>query len=416
MIAFAASLIAAAVLVAISTKHRLWGVAFVLLLLPTYLVRFELFGLLPMTMLEVLILTLFVVFLVQDRSSLRAPSRIEWWYVAVALLVIAGVFGMIVTPDLRAGAGIFKAYILEPILYFFVFIHTVKSKEDLRLCFWALGISAFVVALAAGAQYATGWGIPDPWHDLPDRRATAFYGYPNAVGLYIAPILTLFIGLLFHVKFFTKSNVLFVLSLILFLLFALIAARVEGAFIAVAAGTVVMALFSKWRWWAIALAVAGVAVGFLFEPVREILLFQDVSGDVRLALWEGTINLLKAQPVFGAGLAAFPMVYDIYRLPSHVELLLYPHNLFLNFWVELGVLGLAWIVSVLVLVAAKSVRAIKRSDGYTAVLLGVMACFLVYGLVDVPFFKNDLAVLFWTWLGVLVVSTRTTGSERALSQ
>lgn len=32
-----------------------------------------------------------------------------------------------------------------------------------------------------------------------------------------------------------------------------------------------------------------------------------------------------------------------------------------------------------------------------------MIALLVYGLVDVPYFKNDLAILFWIIVGIVIV-------------
>lgn len=401
MIPFALSIIAGLGIAILGARDRLWAVAAILFLLPTYLVRFELFNLVPMTMLETMVLMLFAVFLIQEWRNFKWPAKFQWFHYLITLILVAGVFGLLVTPDLRAGAGLFKAFIVEPILFFIVFINTIKTQRELRVCIWALGLSALAVSLVTAVQYATGWGIPDPWHAVEGRRATAFYGYPNAVGLYVAPILTLFIAVMLHVKFFTRRNVLFIISVIMFMVLALLTARVEGAIVAVAAGVLVAFLFTTWRWVALGVAVLGLAGAFLYEPVREVLLFQDVSGDVRLALWEGTKNLLVAQPIFGAGLGAFPMAYDIYRLDSHVELLQYPHNILLNFWVELGILGVLWIVAAIATVVVKSVWALRFSEGYGVVLLAVFTTVVVYGIVDVPFFKNDLSILFWVWLGFL---------------
>ena len=35
--------------------------------------------------------------------------------------------------------------------------------------------------------------------------------------------------------------------------------------------------------------------------------------------------------------------------------------------------------------------------------MGVMVGVLVYGLVEAPFFKNDLAVLWWVIIGLMMV-------------
>ena len=140
---------------------------------------------------------------------------------------------------------------------------------------------------------------------------------------------------------------------------------------------------------------------------RDILLFRDVSGDVRLALWQGTGNLLAARPWRGAGLSGFPTVYAEYKLDKHVELLQYPHNIFLDFWVELGILGLAWLLATLLIYWRSLLGWYRaRQDPEAIILAAVMVAIVVYGIVDVPYFKNDLSVMFWMWLGSAAILLR----------
>jgi O-antigen ligase len=413
---------AALAVAALSWHDRRWGISAVLFLLPSYLIRFSIAGI-PFTMLEAMILALFVTFMIRDRKTIgdaaqaffslprqRSLRKMPWTappVLLVALILISSIYALMATPVLEEGLGIWKAYIVEPILFFTVFLASIRNRRDLMRAWSALIASAAVIAAIALVQYATGWGIPEPWQAWPGRRATGVYGFPNAVGLFLAPALALVIGLAVHLKKTLATRTRIALWLLAgLLLAALAAARVEGALVAAAAATVVLLLFTRWRWWTLLGSLATLAAALAAAPTRAIILFQDTSGDVRLALWRGTWNLLMAQPLFGAGLGAFPVVYDIYRLPSHVELLQYPHNIFLDFWVELGLLGLAWIVAALLTWLLLAWRAYRRGDTLGAVLLGILASVVVYGLVDVPYFKNDLAVLFWTWLGSAFVLAR----------
>jgi O-antigen ligase len=103
-------------------------------------------------------------------------------------------------------------------------------------------------------------------------------------------------------------------------------------------------------------------------------------------MWAETWNMLKDRPVLGAGLSGYPTVFKPYHLAGHIEIFQYPHNIFLNFWTELGLLG---VVLFLMTVALAFRRA--RNPAITASFIVI----LVHGLVDVPYFKNDLAFLFW---------------------
>ena len=362
--------------------------------LPTYVIRFEIFAL-PATLLEAMILILFFTFFFRNRHTMRIG---RWWIPCVLLLLASGI-ALFVTPDLHAGLGILKAYIVEPMLFFVVLTHVFEQKNFGHI-FIALGISVCLIASIAVFQYATGFGIPEPWNAELWRRATSVYGYPNAVGLYLAPITALFFAKFVHLR----TGRMFALIIICFGMLGIFVSRTEGALIAIIASAFFVITLTKYWRTAIVIFALLLLLGFSVPDIRHLLLFQDVSGDVRLALWKGTWNLLQAHPLQGAGLAGFPFVYDRFRLPSHVELLQYPHNIFLDFWVELGLLGLVWLIGICVWYFFTGLRVLWRhtdSDPYVKIILAPMIATFVYGLVDVTYFKNDLAVLFWLWLAVM---------------
>lgn len=393
---------------------RIYAIAFVVFALPSYLLRFSIAGI-PLTVLEVFILGLFVLFCVQEYHTLfrfrLSQFHLRWYHYSIFIIVAASIFGLLTTPDPRDGLGIWKAYIIEPILFFIVCIRTIRTLQDVRIVTIALAASAGCVALVTIVQYLTGWSIPYPWHDLPGRRATAFYGYPNAVGLYLAPIAAYLIGVvMFGIRdaVWNRANRILLSTVVALSFIALLCARVEGALIGLIGSIGVMLLFTRARWFALGAGVIGVISAFAWETTRQLLLFQDVSGDVRLALWKGTWNLLQHQPIFGAGLAGFPITYDIYRLPSHVELLQYPHNIILDFWVELGIIGAVWIVAMLIISIILLMHARRQQSIHTVstALIAMFVCIVIYGLVDVVYFKNDLSVLFWLWLSMVVFCSR----------
>lgn len=406
MIPLIISIVCAAAIAVLFWYKRVYAVAALLFLLPTYVVRFSLWGI-PTTMLEILMLTLFIVFVCRT-VSLKTRSlqfRMLLYYkilfILIALLLIASVFGILTTPNIHAGLGMLKAYIIEPILFCIVFISCIQSKKDIQIILRALALSALVISLITIVQYFTGFGIPDTWHAWPGRRATAVYGFPNAVGLYLAPIIAAVIGTLTQWSTLQRyERVTGILTLVLGCA-ALLAAQVEGAIIAVLAAAGVIALGTKFRVHTVVVGIAGVIAAFSISQTRSLLLFQDTSGDVRLALWKGTLSLLTHQPLFGSGLGGFPATYDLYRLPSHTELLLYPHNIIFDFWTQLGLLGLMWIL--LVLAAMAFLLWKQRKAVLAPALIGAWVCIAVYGCVDVLYFKNDLSILFWTWICLVLL-------------
>ncbi len=365
----------------------------ILILLPTYLLRFEILGV-PFTVLEVLILGLFLWFLYKKRTTLGLSLLGTYKYLVI-LFLIAGTVGAVVAEGSMAAMGLWKAYVLEPVLFFIVFINV---KPNFKKTVQALSIGALFVAAVGIIQYFTGYGIPNPWNVVgDDYRVTSIFEYPNAVGLYLTSILLLSLGYL--VKFRKKSWLIF--GVVCLGLAAILFSQTQGALAGFVFGVWMLGMLTKrWKWVFFAGGLIGLGIMLIYPATQEVLLFQDTSGEVRLALWEGTSNLLQANPLTGAGLGNFPEMYEQYKLNRHVELLLYPHNLFLNFWVEFGILGLVWIVGVLLKYFGQG---FWKRDKKKTILIAAMAGVVLYGMVDVVYFKNDLAIIFWTLLGLMEI-------------
>jgi O-antigen ligase len=129
------------------------------------------------------------------------------------------------------------------------------------------------------------------------------------------------------------------------------------------------------------------------------------SVDSRIELWTDTLRLLRARPLLGAGLSGFADRITPYYTHFHTAAnFIDPHNIVLNFWVETGLLGLlafAWILGAAVVSTARGW--VTLPAGWRPYQLGVllaMAAVVVHGLVDVPYFKNDLSLEFWALLAV----------------
>ena len=171
---------------------------------------------------------------------------------------------------------------------------------------------------------------------------------------------------------------------------ATLLAKSDGGLIAIAAAVMVtLFLKKKTRRIAVAIAlislVATFAIPQLGQKVGDQILFREWSGKVRLVMWDETVAMLRSRPIFGAGLGAFPVMIAPYHVATWMEVFQYPHNILLNLWSETGLLGL---------IAFGLILFTWWRRGRT-LALPMIAAILVHGIVDVPYFKNDLAVLFW---------------------
>jgi putative inorganic carbon (HCO3(-)) transporter len=129
------------------------------------------------------------------------------------------------------------------------------------------------------------------------------------------------------------------------------------------------------------------------------------SLDQRVRLWKSTLRMLQDHPIFGTGLSGFSRTIDAYRgVSGYTDQLIYPHNILLNFWTETGLLGLAAFAWIFVQAARLTWRGWRAGTAaWRPLQLGVLLALVgivVHGLVDVPYFKNDLSLEFWVLLGL----------------
>lgn len=425
------------------------GLLLMAAVLPSYLLRTEVLGI-PTTLLELLVVAFLIVWLV--KGGWRQPLS-QSPYVPVGLLLLSATISVFVAPDFVNALGVWKAYFVEPILLFFVIRHELQHGGlNESSLFKALGLTAIVLSLVAIFQWLTGAGLPIPW-DI-ERRVTSVFDYPNALGLSLGPILI--IGVLslcrnggwrgawlwsasaderlrvehrqsLH-RARTRREFIFWFIVVLLSSIAIVLAQSEAAIVSVVA-TLLLAgfLHKKTRIFSSSLIVLFILLILLVPPLASKLTLQDYSGQVRLSQWSETSDMLEDRWLLGAGLSGYPTIFEPYHQATHLEIFQYPHNIVLNIWVELGLLGLiaftilAWQVVLTtwrrlhpsLKLRAAGKPAATTSSTFPPSNLPTIAFFAllqmtIHGLVDVPYFKNDLALLTWILLAFVFAYARPT--------
>ena len=154
------------------------------------------------------------------------------------------------------------------------------------------------------------------------------------------------------------------------------------------------------------LGVTALAAILFFVSSPPISQLQALNSlDVRQSQWQETWNYLRDDHwILGAGLSGYPEAIRPYHRDLQYEIFQYPHNIFLNAWVELGIIGLISLIGLIGRIAQLAWR--NRRDVFTlAATSGLLTMFL-HGLVDVPYFKNDLAILTWLLVAVLLIARK----------
>lgn len=398
-----------------------WALFLFLAVLPSYQIRFQILNM-PLTLLEIMILILFVVYLLRNvREVFKIWERIGSWKWLILFWLILASMAVFIAPDLQTAAGIWKAYFIEPILLLIIFLSLIKTKKDLNLALGALIFSGFYISIYTIGQKFLGGGVwsTEVWGQPKIWRATGLFPHPNFLGLYLGPIILLGLGQIIANFRKNKWFIIYTLLFIVLLPLAIILARSEGAILGVLAGLVFWGLiYAPARKWTIISLVILFLVVAGWPGARNYVLekgtLSDLSGQLRINIWSGAVSLIKDNPVLGVGLSGYQKLIPDYQKrfyhPETKELISvethpYPHNLFLAFWLELGLLGLIVFCWILIKFFVQGFRKIYGSKS-TVIYGSIMASMIViltHGLVDTPYLKNDLAVLFWIIIGLILV-------------
>lgn len=421
-------------------------------LLPSYLLRFNICGF-PTTLLEISILSSFVVWFIKNHRSILKKkisfNKTPYPFGLEIILILAVSCAAMFVGGLNSSAlGIFKAYFLEPVMFFALILNTFKGSKGLKQIIMALAYSTLVVSAFAVYQKITGQFIFNEfWANPENRRIVSFFGYPNAVALYLGPIIPLLAGLFFWqlkskggLKIFAEQLVL--LSAIVLNILAIYFAKSKGAILALILSALLSIFFllkKKWKIIITILAILSISTfGYFQKDWIKLQLSASLSYQIRTIQWDETLKMLDdGHFLWGSGLAKYQEVIKPYHQEGFffnkdadpdfrrkvvfgsdqkyrderwqpLEIYLYPHNIFLNFWVELGLIGMIIFIFLILRFIFISLKYYfqnknNRNSALALSLFASMSVILLHGLFDVPYFKNDLSVLFWIIIALLAI-------------
>jgi len=375
-------------------------------------------GFYPSTVLEAAIIVTVVIFLVEtfrDGTMFEVRSPFLW---PSLLFVAAGALAVITAPSLTAALGLYRAYLLEPMAFALVLANVLRNPQRAMLVIGGLMVGAAIAGVAN--SYVVLVGLIHHTYEVTGTPPVVIYSTANAVALFVVPLVAVAGSLALHAR--QRERLLGAAFLLIGGVITLLSFS-RGGYLALAAVVAGLAISHRRRWMLLGLAGLLVVTLALIEPIRHrvIIETENVYGNTvqsRIDLWNGAIKLLEQRPIFGAGLSGFQQRVAPYLTNFHSSaFFIDPHNIVLNFWVETGLLGLiaiAWIIGVGLWISWRGWRAGSESwrPFHLGVLLALIAV-IVHGMVDVPYFKNDLSLEFWTLLGITWAGRRWASEQAA---
>jgi O-antigen ligase len=356
--------------------------------LPLYVVRWR-YGPLPTTLLETLVIVTVALYVIARwRDGWRRPLRTPY-DIPILLLLLAGAIAVVVPQDHRAALGLYRAYFIEPVAIFYVAADLLRGEATLKraVISFAIGSSIFAVLnLVAVAQAL----LDHKFH--VGSAPNALYGDANYVAMYLEPAVAFAIAV-FLFAGTPRWRWLGAVWLPITGL-ALLLTLSKGAYLALFVLGVVVIL--RMRRWMLPLLIGLVAVALALSRIPLIaqrIATSENSLVGRFQIYGAAIRVLEENPILGLGLGGFD-----YTFRKHASQP-YPHDVWLTFWVEIGLLGLIAFAVIFFGLLWRGWRALPQTEGFYRVamwgVLGSLVLWGVHGLVDSPYWKNDMSVEFW---------------------
>lgn len=401
-------------------------VALLAALIPTYLIRWTVFGL-PTTFWEVLLylVTIWAVFAGGLRLRFWRTDPLRW---PIAIIFVGSCIGLLVSPHFVPALGQWKAIIVDGFLFYWLIRSATQANQ--RAARWlttGVLLSGSIIALEA-IFLASRLG-----QVASDGRHLGLFALdpgasPNYLALYLAPLAT--IALVAAMQARTRGALILLGLAATSLSLGVVVSGSRAGLVALVAGT---ALGLAWelarRYPRFRLTIASLVgclalitlltVGPSFLPKTNVdpttANRLTSSNNVRLEIWRTTVTrIIPSGPIWGIGWANFqPLFSELtatqVNYPEYVTpYALHPHNFLLMTWVTLGLVGLlGWLLLFIVLI-----KHWPRLEAWQLPVAAATITWLIQGLVDTPFYKNDLAALWWLIATLLLATSAQTALAR----
>jgi len=326
-----------------------------------------------------------------------------------AAFLVAALVTLPFTSHLKEALRELRVVVAEPALFYVLAVTTWRSLADVWRALVALAVLGIGMALFSLYHY---WLIGVVENTGGVKRILAIYHSPNHLALALGRVmpvalaLVVFGGLVRRAArglAVTGAASFALMTVVLYFTYS------RGGLIGIAAAALVV--LAGWRWrLAVGAAALGVLVALVLPMVAGERFGQVLPLVQRVYVWQAAWAMALDHPLTGVGLDNFLYHYPQYIL-AEAKLepdMSHPHNLFLDFWLRMGILGLAALALTVGRFWEQIHRLISHTDPWAKwaglALAASMVDFLVHGLIDNSYFLIDLAFLFWLTAALAAVA------------
>ena len=365
---------------------------------------------LPTMILAGILIPIFLFALLSRRFVLDGTAVFLLLFIVIT--IVAGAMSVVPASSVPI-AGLTSVFMLSAL----IIIACCKTRDsvDMLICGFVI---ASAIAGVVGVYHILIGHTTRVWLDIVlftdiGLRLYSTFDNPNVYGTYL--LLTIPVAaacVVYAKKVFFKLCAFGITGL---LVVNLLATYSRGCYVSLAIGAFVFVLIiNKKLIVAFIPAMFGVLLVLPTTVVNRIvgiLNFDDTSTIFRLNIWRGSLRMLSDFWPMGVGQGemAFNRVYTYYSLGAIFTP--HSHNLFLQIFIETGIVGLLVFIGVLACFYRAQVNFLRRVKElrlrvFSAALIAAVTGFLAQGAFDYNFYNYRVMLTFFLFIGIGIAFTR----------
>lgn len=350
----------------------------------------------------------YVLHLIFGKEGKYVSTSMQGW---IAVFIGFVIYSALTGPSIKAGIPILMIYLVFTMAYILI-VNTITTRSQWKALVILFVAAATVVALFGifqnffMASTTASWVDEEMFTDIKTRVYSTLDN-PNVLGEYFILMIPIAVALLLKIQGGMQKVIYTLCNLAMFL--CLMYTWSRGAWIGVVLGIVFFILLKDRRWLVICFVGLLLMPSILPESIMARLTsignMKDSSTSYRVAIWLGSIKMLKDYWLTGVGLGseAFLSAYPRYALGG-ADFALHSHNFYLQWIVDMGITGIV-IYAGIMLNSFKTIASVKEKNTLIKTVLlamaGAMIGYLFQGMAENLWYNYRMILVFWIYIGML---------------